>query len=185
MVSSTSCCGSLTGRSLNKTWSRSVKIAVFAPMPRARVRTATAVKPGVRASMRKVYFRSRSTVSSQPMMFMRRGPCLTVLVTETPGQLEVKTNKVEKNLTKFRVKEWGSRLDSVPKPGDRRQTFTLGQGSDEVLRSGRQTTKRRKLPKGCRDLASVRNLLSRRWLWQPCECQGLPLYAEKRRRRGQ
>src|SRR5205823_1822459 len=59
-------------------------MAVLAPMPRARVRTATAVKPGVRASMRKVYFKSRRTVSSEPMTVMRRVASLPVLVTGTP-----------------------------------------------------------------------------------------------------
>src|SRR6202140_3829933 len=84
MVSRTSCCGSLTGRSRNKTWSRRVNIAVFAPKPNARVRTPTAVKPGERASMRKVYFKSRRTVSSQPMKFIRRVASLPILVTGTP-----------------------------------------------------------------------------------------------------
>src|SRR5713226_7314026 len=84
MVRRTSCWGSLTGRRRRRTWSRRVKMAVLAPMPRARVRTATAVKPGVRASMRKVYFKSRRTVSSQPMKFIRRVASLPILVTGTP-----------------------------------------------------------------------------------------------------
>jgi len=79
---------------------------VFAPMPRARVRTATAVKPGVRASMRKVYFKSRRTVSSQSMKFIRRAALLPILVTGPPGQLEVKTKKSCKKLMKFRVQGW-------------------------------------------------------------------------------
>ena len=37
---------SSTGRSRSRTWSSRVKMAVLAPIPRARVRTATAVKPG-------------------------------------------------------------------------------------------------------------------------------------------
>src|SRR6266851_274508 len=98
MVSRTSCWGSLTGRRRNKTWSRRVKMAVLAPMPRARVRTATAVKPGVRASMRKVYFRSRRTVSSQPMTVRRRAASLPVLVTGTP---RVARGKDEESGEKF------------------------------------------------------------------------------------
>ena len=61
-------------------------MAVFAPMPRARVRTATAVKPGVRASMRKVYFKSRRTVSRQPVTVMRRVASLADMVTGTPPE---------------------------------------------------------------------------------------------------
>src|SRR5713101_501785 len=106
MVSRTSCWGSLTGRRRSKTWSRRVKMAVFAPMPRARVRTATAVKPGVRTSMRKVYFKSRRAVSSQPMMVRWRVASLAVLVTGTPGQLEVKTKKATKSLMKVRKDSW-------------------------------------------------------------------------------
>src|SRR5713101_2464511 len=84
MVRKTSCCGSLTGRRRRRTWSRRVKMAVLAPMPRARVRIATAVKPGVRASMRKVYLRSRRTVSSQPAKVRLRAASLAVLVTGIP-----------------------------------------------------------------------------------------------------
>src|SRR6266478_7476622 len=79
-------------------------MAVLAPMPRASVRTATAVKPGVRASMRKVYLRSRRTVSSQPARFIGRGASLALLVTGTPPRsLEVETRKEGKSLMKFRV----------------------------------------------------------------------------------
>jgi hypothetical protein len=34
-------------------------------MPRARVKTATAAKPGLRRKTRKAYFKSRTAVSSQ------------------------------------------------------------------------------------------------------------------------
>src|SRR5437667_8451806 len=117
MVSRTSCCGSLTGSSRNKTWSRRVKMAVFAPMPRARVRTATAVKPGVRASMRKVYFKSRRTVSSQPMTVMRRVASLADMVT---GHLRVARDKDEEIGEKFdeikRERLADRRLDSPSNP---------------------------------------------------------------------
>jgi hypothetical protein len=42
----------LTGKSRNKTWSSSAKIAVFAPMPSARVKMAITANPGLFASMR-------------------------------------------------------------------------------------------------------------------------------------
>src|SRR5260370_1057215 len=45
MVSSTNCCGFFTGSSRNKTWSSRVKIAVFAPIPNAKVTAATAANP--------------------------------------------------------------------------------------------------------------------------------------------
>ena len=54
----TSRSGSFTGSRRNSTWSMSVKIAVLAPMPRARVRITTSVKPGLLASVRSAYRRS-------------------------------------------------------------------------------------------------------------------------------
>src|SRR6266849_395659 len=98
MVSRTSCWGSLTGSKRNKTWSRSVKMAVFAPMPRARVRTATAVKPGVRASMRKVYLTSRRTVSSQPVKVRRR---VVSWADAVKGHLRIARGKEEESFQKF------------------------------------------------------------------------------------
>src|ERR1700756_4119817 len=98
MVSKTSCWGSFTGSRRNNTWSRSVKMAVFAPMPRASVRTATAVKPGVRASMRKVYLRARRTVSSQPVKVRRRAGALAGAV---KGHLRITRGKDEENFQKF------------------------------------------------------------------------------------
>src|SRR6266480_6835163 len=50
--------GSRTGRDLSTIASRRLKIAVFAPMPSARVSTATAVKPGFFSSWRKANLRS-------------------------------------------------------------------------------------------------------------------------------
>src|SRR5437762_1143856 len=50
--------GSATGRGRNNTMLIRLKIAVFAPMPRASVRTATAVKPGFFSSWRKANLRS-------------------------------------------------------------------------------------------------------------------------------
>src|SRR5882762_5076331 len=121
MVSRTSCWGSLTGRRRNRTWSRSVKMAVFAPMPRARVRTATAVKPGVRASMRKVYLRSRRTVSSQPVKVRRRTEGLTGVVKghlriargkdeESFRKFDKRKKKIGESLWEFITKKWGKRL---------------------------------------------------------------------------
>src|SRR5437763_427012 len=52
--SRTSCCGFLTGSVLSSTASMRLKIAVFAPMPRASESTATAVKPGFSASFQPV-----------------------------------------------------------------------------------------------------------------------------------
>src|SRR5271155_4954077 len=62
--------GFLAGRWGGRIWSRRVKMAVFAPMPRARVRMATAVKPGVRARVRRAYFRSRKAVSIEAKIFI-------------------------------------------------------------------------------------------------------------------
>jgi len=53
--------------------SRRVKMAVLAPMPRARVSTAIVVKPGVRARVRRAYLKSRNAVSSEAMVFISRG----------------------------------------------------------------------------------------------------------------
>src|ERR1700730_18376760 len=47
-------------------------------MPNARVRMAMAVKPGVRASMRKEYCKSRTTVSSQLLTRVRRRSSLAI-----------------------------------------------------------------------------------------------------------
>src|SRR3989442_1207194 len=157
MVRRTSCWGSLTGRSRSRTWSRRVKMAVLAPMPRARVRTATAVKPGVRASMRKEYFKSRRTVSSQPMKFIRRGPSLPILVTGDPGQLEVKTKKFAKSLIKVRKDSWILEI-------------VFGEVKTKVSREYGQS--------------SQRTRSSRRWLWLPYERPGFRLFAERKRRRG-
>src|SRR5580692_5162761 len=73
MVRRTSSWGFLTGRRRRRIWSRRVKMAVLAPMPRARVRMAMAVKPGVRASVRRAYLKSRNAVSSEAIVFISRG----------------------------------------------------------------------------------------------------------------
>src|SRR5271170_8272025 len=73
MVRRTSSWGFLTGRRRRRIWSRRVKMAVFAPMPRARVRMAITVKPGVRARVRRAYLKSRNAVSSVAMVFISRG----------------------------------------------------------------------------------------------------------------
>jgi hypothetical protein len=44
--------GSRMGSGRRSTVSTTVKMALFAPIPRARVATATSVKPGLRTSMR-------------------------------------------------------------------------------------------------------------------------------------
>src|SRR6266513_4433222 len=62
-------CGPLTGSGLQSEARRSVKMAVFAPIPSARVSTATAVKTGLLRSMRTAKRESChhiSTRDSQP-----------------------------------------------------------------------------------------------------------------------
>ena len=59
----TSCCGSLIGSMRRSTAFTTVKIAVLAPMPRARVSTATEVKAGLFSSSRSAYRRSWYKVS--------------------------------------------------------------------------------------------------------------------------
>src|SRR6266571_6108941 len=159
MVSKTSCCGSLTGRSRNKTWSKRVKMAVFAPMPRARVSTATAVKPGVRANMRKVYFRSRRTVSSQPRMVTRRVASLAVLVT---GKPQATRGKDEESYQKFD--------ESTKRFVDCCGEFIAKKWRKEFRRKWRGLTEGAEL--------------SRRWLWLLVECPRFPIFAQKRRQRG-
>src|SRR3989442_12001082 len=159
MVSRTSCWGSLTRRRRRRTWSKRVKMAVFAPMPSAKVRTATVVKPGVRASMRKVYFRSRRTVSSQPRMVTRRVASLAVLVTGNPqatrGKDEESYQKFDESTKRF-VDCCGEFIAKKWRKEFRRKWRGLAEGAE----------------------------LSRRWLWLPYECPGLRPFAGKRRRRG-
>ncbi|PYV23388.1 MAG: hypothetical protein DMG24_14080 [Acidobacteria bacterium] len=61
-VRTTNCCGRATGSERSSTASSTVKIAMFAPIPRASVSTATAVKPGFFASTRRPYLKSCSIV---------------------------------------------------------------------------------------------------------------------------
>src|SRR5438477_10181132 len=55
----TICSGSRTGRGCKMSWWMSVKIAVFAPMPRASESTATARKTGDLRRVRREYRKSR------------------------------------------------------------------------------------------------------------------------------
>src|SRR6185437_11589581 len=71
-VRCTSRLGESKGRGRSSTASITLKIAVFAPMPRARVSTATAVKPADLASIRMPYFRSfqSAPISSPNFLFV-------------------------------------------------------------------------------------------------------------------
>ena len=69
--SSTSSSGFLTGMARRSTSLTSAKIAVFAPMPSASDRIATAANPGLSRSRRAAYRRSRHHASSTPIVFMR------------------------------------------------------------------------------------------------------------------
>jgi len=53
---------STPGRGLRRVELIQQKMVLFAPIPSASVRTATAVNPGLRNSMRKAYLRSWSNV---------------------------------------------------------------------------------------------------------------------------
>ena len=57
-VTKTSSSGFLTGSERNSSVLMTLKMAVFAPMPSARVSTATAVKPGFFSNWRKANLRS-------------------------------------------------------------------------------------------------------------------------------
>src|SRR5713101_3488904 len=54
----TSLSGSLKGRGLNSTAFIKLKMELLAPIPKANVRTATTVKPGLFASVRQPYRKS-------------------------------------------------------------------------------------------------------------------------------
>jgi hypothetical protein len=58
LVNITSACGLRTGSAHNRTLLSKLKIAVFAPIPSASERTATAVKEGVRRNERTANRRS-------------------------------------------------------------------------------------------------------------------------------
>src|SRR6266478_976051 len=70
MVSSTNCCGFFTGSSRSKTWSSKVKIAVFAPIPSAKVSAATAANPRLRRKVRSAYPKSRPTTPIHSRIFI-------------------------------------------------------------------------------------------------------------------
>src|SRR6267143_6739961 len=66
--------GFLTGMVRKRMESMSWKMAVWAPIPRARVRTATKVKPGLRRRNRKAWRRSRqSEVIAAPWQYQTTG----------------------------------------------------------------------------------------------------------------
>ncbi len=59
----TSCSGCATGSRRSINWSIRVKIAVLAPMPRAREATATRVKSGLRRRLRRANRRSNRNLA--------------------------------------------------------------------------------------------------------------------------
>src|SRR5580658_1715466 len=60
------------GRGLSRTLLTTLKTAVFAPMPMARVSRAMAVNPGLRRSPRRPWRRSRRSVSRKAVGFIGR-----------------------------------------------------------------------------------------------------------------
>src|SRR6266567_6469657 len=65
--------GFLTGMVRRRTESMSWKMAVLAPMPRARVRTEMMAKPGLRRRRRKAWRRScQNEAIASPLAFIRR-----------------------------------------------------------------------------------------------------------------
>jgi hypothetical protein len=62
----TSCSGFGNGSGRSSTASTTLKMAVFAPMPKASVKTTTAVNPGFFQSIRSPYRTSRRRVISSP-----------------------------------------------------------------------------------------------------------------------
>src|SRR5688572_16577588 len=77
-VTRTSCFGSLTGSSRSSTWSTSVKMAVFAPIPSAIDRMATAVNTGALRRPRHAYRMSASTcVMTEGPPELPREPAIT------------------------------------------------------------------------------------------------------------
>src|SRR6266571_4559750 len=64
--------GCLNGSGRSRTVSITLKIALFAPMPRARVKMAMAVKPGAFANIRSAYFRSVSMIVFADLLCAQR-----------------------------------------------------------------------------------------------------------------
>src|SRR4029077_18849166 len=71
MLTSRSACGKGNGR--RSTPSTTEKIAVFAPIPSARVRTATTVKPGDLRSWRNASFKSFMSFGAQSVHWVDAG----------------------------------------------------------------------------------------------------------------
>src|SRR6266850_8508666 len=67
--------GCLKGSGRSSTAFTTLKMAVFAPMPRASVRTATSVKPGLLASIRNAYRKSCRKFDITYLPALRRGLC--------------------------------------------------------------------------------------------------------------
>src|ERR1700722_13269866 len=67
-----------------------VKIAVFAPMPRASVRTATAAKPGFLISIRTPYFKSCRIVFIQFSLCNTRTSCNVLLVSQRDQRIDAR-----------------------------------------------------------------------------------------------
>src|SRR5215472_258506 len=125
MVRRTSSLGFFTGRRRRRIWSRRVKMAVLAPMPRARVRIAMAVKPGVRPRVRREYLRSRQVESSDSISELF---CVVSLMfrlcdrfwgegTIHATRLQVNTLESEKGLVCRKKRRGGmGREDEPPEP---------------------------------------------------------------------
>src|SRR6202022_697868 len=60
------------GNGRNSTASITLKIALLAPIPRARVKMAMALKPGAFTNIRNAYFRSVSTIVSAELLRPQR-----------------------------------------------------------------------------------------------------------------
>ena len=83
------------GTGFNNTASTTEKIAVFAPIPSARVRTATVAKPGDFRKLRRAYRTSWSKASietSAPVRIRAAHPLLTVFQTFTPAGARLPAN---------------------------------------------------------------------------------------------
>src|SRR5882724_10892575 len=71
---------SLYGSGLNKTVSTTLKMAVLAPMPKARVKIATAAKPGFFNSSRMLKRRSSFRLSILSFLFRNNTQCRILYV---------------------------------------------------------------------------------------------------------
>src|SRR3974377_1594118 len=94
----TSCLGAFTGSSRRVSWSRSVKMAVFAPIPRARESTATRANMGLRSRVRQASFRSKSKAAIEDSD-ARRAELVRAIV-EKRGDVHGKQQEFE---IRFRV----------------------------------------------------------------------------------